>query len=201
MPPRNWFGARLAGGAQRGQRAEHHIVGAEHDVDIRVGEQDGPHGRQAAFLADGSGRDVGNDVGARDVTQGIAQRDEARREEFQAVLGQQHDLGLAAERSLDMGARRVAQNLAGEILRGIQQRGRGRRHDGADVAAGPDDFLQARTERRRIDRRCDDPAGLWRRRAIVRARPVWPRHCRRRAGDIAGRDPLRPPPVPDRRPA
>jgi hypothetical protein len=45
-------------------------------------------------------------------------------------------------------------------LRSIQERGCGRRDNGADVAAGPDDFLQARTKRDRIDRRCDHRAGL-----------------------------------------
>ena len=44
-------------------------------------------------------------------------------------------LRLAAEAVADVGRRRVAEHLAGEILRRVQQRSRRRRHHGADIGA------------------------------------------------------------------
>ena len=70
--------------------------------------------------------------------QRIADRDEARREELHAVLRQQHHVGRAAELVADVGRGVVAEHLAGQILRRIEDRRRRRRHHGADIGARPD---------------------------------------------------------------
>ena len=90
----------------------------------------------------------------------VAHGGEARRQELDLVLRQEHDVGLAAELVVDVGDRRVGQRLAGRVLRRVEERGRRRRHDGADIAAGPHDLLEAVAQRRRIDRRRDDGADL-----------------------------------------
>ena len=77
-----------------------------------------------------------------------------------AVLRQEHDIGLAAQPLLYVGGRVVAERLSRQILRGVEQRCRGRRHDGADIDAGPHRLLEDRAERRRIDGRHGDPADI-----------------------------------------
>ena len=122
--------------------------------------EDGAHRREAALLVDRVGRDVGDDGDARHGLQRSRMRGEPRRQELDLVLGQEHDVRLAAELVVDVGGRRVGERLPGLVLRGVEQRRRRRRHDGADIAARPHDFLEAVAQGRRIDRRGDDAADL-----------------------------------------
>ena len=107
-------------------------------------------------------------------------------------MRQQHDLRLAAELVVDVGRRRVAQHLAGQILRRVEQRGRGRRHDGADIAARPDHLLQTAAERGRIDRRGDHRADLRGAGTPDLLDHLGAHRCRRARPDMRGRDPSRP---------
>ena len=108
-------------------------------------------------------------------------------------------LRLAAEPVADVGGRRIAQHLAGQILRRVEERGRGRRHDGADIGAGPDHLLQAAAERRRIDRRGDHRADFRGEKDPAPARSSLPDRCRRARPDIRARDPWPPSPARARR--
>ena len=90
----------------------------------------------------------------------IADRHEARSEKLKAVLRQQHDIGAAAEFFLDIGDRRVAQLLTGQILRGVEQRRRWWGNHCADVGSRPHCPLQAYGKRGRVDGRDDDAADL-----------------------------------------
>jgi hypothetical protein len=117
MPPRNWSGRALP--------ASRSAASARH----------------AAVLVHRRRRNVRHDGDAGHVFQRVAHRGEARREELQAVVREQHDLRLAAEARADVGGRRIAQDPAGEILRRVQQRRRGGRHDGADIASIPHHLL------------------------------------------------------------
>ena len=189
MPPRNWSGRALPGRAQRGQRAQHHRVGAQHHVDGRIGQQDGPHRRGPALLVHRLRRDVGHDRDARQGLQRIAHGDEARRQELQAVVRQQHDPGLAAQAAAYVGRRGIAQHLARQVLRGIEQQRGGRRHDGADIAARPDQLLQAAAEGEGIDGRRRPPRRRARGERPGPARSAGPRRCAPARRDSRARGP------------
>lgn len=49
------IGARLVDGPKLGQRAQHPRVGAKHDIDIGMRQQDGAHCGFACFLVGGHG--------------------------------------------------------------------------------------------------------------------------------------------------
>ena len=136
----------LAGLTQGRQRAQYDGIGAQHHIDARVRQQDGAHGCSAAFLVDGQGRYIGDDGGAGNILQGIAHRDKARSQKLEIVVGQQDDVGLAAELAPDVFGRRVAEHLACQVLRRVQNRGRRRRNDRSDIGTRPDHLLQAVTE-------------------------------------------------------
>ena len=67
---------------------------------------------------------------------------------------------LAPEPALDIRGGRVAEHLARQILRRIEERGRRWRHDRSDVGTVPHDLLKAAAQGRRIDRRSDHRAHI-----------------------------------------
>ena len=108
---------------------------------------------------------VAGEMSATIVTPGmcpqrIAHGGETRCQKLQAVMRQQHDLGLSAKPRANVICRRFRQNFAGQILRRVQHRRRRRRHDRTHIGARAMTFFKARRQRRRIDRRHDHRARL-----------------------------------------
>ena len=108
-------------------------IGAEHDVDIRIRQQNRTHHRRAAGFIHRQRRNIRDDDDARQILERIAHGDKAGRQELQAVMSQQNNLGPAIEAGADIRRRFVPQHFAGQVLRSIQHGGRGRRHHGADI--------------------------------------------------------------------
>src|ERR1700733_15800991 len=75
-------------------------------------------------------------------------------------MREQHDPSLAPKTRPDEVRGFLRKHPAGQILRRVQQRGRGRRHDGPNIGAGPNHLLQMARYRRRIDGRYDQCATL-----------------------------------------
>jgi hypothetical protein len=112
--------------------------------------EDRAHRGEATFGVDRRRRNIGDNINTRNILQRLAESDKARRQKLQTVVRQQYHFRLF-EMGADISGCGISQCLARQILRGVQQGRRRRRHNRTDIAAAPHHFLQAWSERQGID--------------------------------------------------